>query len=832
MAATSNASSSSFSAPQAFPAPQGQRACARCRRLRRALAGLLLAVACLGLCAAAADGIAPAASPSAPLPAQASASAPPGAVAAPAAASALSRAAQPAVGASASASAAGELRLVYRTVVLPAGRRDVPYGPSSLVSGGVPPYHLEVEGVLPPGLALDAAGVLAGTPTRPGRYPFTLSVEDAAVPPRLTRQPYTLQIGRAPGPARAASAPPAAPAALHALSADETAALADGHRGVPATWQLTADDLAALVPEVADAAPVGELPLDATVPPPETATAAGPTTEQQLAVLTPLLDVEYPTRALFERALDHSRCAYYQAHVAEMALKRGRPVDATCPPRAPTPGASASARRAGEVPLAQFHADLLPPQRRAEVVALAQKVHPMEDAAPLAWTGEGCGCNQPRGNDQVYGFFPYWLGGGAAQAVDFSLFTRIGMMGAVIGDDANLTVPGSWDHGDGRFAREAQRHGTALDLVVYRRDWDALLARPDAQLDTFARTAARNAVAAADLRLDEERDHLAGRLLLPFWRSSRQMYGGITVFFEDSPTEARAQRRFKRFYRAFALALIAEMQSKLRPYRLNFVVPDHRLGDEDGPYGFDDLMEYLETAERAPRQGPTDEAVLQRYHGTTDIEVFYLVLLGEPTSRMKEVLRAKVGETTVLRGHRRVAFLESMVPLQFHARGKAPVPLAPLRRQQLDDDMAYMLWNFGGAAFWPVPVAGQGTGGAVRDVLAENYAPPPSSVRPLCDLVCPNRYPLRLVMQLLLVAVPASLALYAWNCRVRHAAGRRMVLLLWAGVLLTLAVLLVLFSCDPGMLTWRQGNYPFYALIVLLVLGAAYVTFKPRVDAP
>lgn len=62
-------------------------------------------------------------------------------------------------------------------ISVPNGR---PYIRGLIASGGVPPYSWTYSGTLPKGLAIDAAGLLVGTPKdNPGDYPIQLIVVDA-----------------------------------------------------------------------------------------------------------------------------------------------------------------------------------------------------------------------------------------------------------------------------------------------------------------------------------------------------------------------------------------------------------------------------------------------------------------------------------------------------------------------------------------------------------------------------------------------------------------------------------------------------------------------------
>lgn len=63
----------------------------------------------------------------------------------------------------------------------PAGKVKLPYSHALFAFGGVPPYTWAIiAGALQPGLSLDAAtGVISGTPTTSGTFPFTVQITDS-----------------------------------------------------------------------------------------------------------------------------------------------------------------------------------------------------------------------------------------------------------------------------------------------------------------------------------------------------------------------------------------------------------------------------------------------------------------------------------------------------------------------------------------------------------------------------------------------------------------------------------------------------------------------------
>lgn len=765
--------------------------CARCRQLRRVLSAMVvLATVAVALAwrlvwASPPAASAPAAAQANTEPASELASEPASVPPSPAASVASCR---PAADAAQECAAAQDpLQLVVPFAYLPSGHKGKPYRSSVMAEGGRPGYRYRiVDAAPPPGLTLDAQGQLTGTPTSIGVFRFVVGARDSSTPPLEKRQPYLIRIhGQQPAP-RAASQP--APSA----NGDAPALLRQASDNEVIVYQLRKEDVEVLMPDADAGTDASPAPAEAGAAPADSQeTVLDPVLFQWLhEALTSMQGIEYPTQALFERALDAR-----MAQAASAAADR---------PSAP-----------------QCRNCSVPTTLREAIVKAAQRRHDYKLTRPQQWEGGKCGCRLDDLTGELYGFAPFWHEGATPQKMDFSVLTRVGYFALPFDAFGNLPEPLQWSAAHADFIRVAHDHGTGVDLVLHRNRWDALLKLSDERLDHIAREVPRNAVRMIRTPMTGWRATLERNL--PFFAREPLMGDGITVFFDELPTDAdgaAAQRSFQRFFDTFVLALIEEMRRNGEPYALNLVIPAQAMGR--GPFSFAVLAEYIKKAEEPLLEDGQIGKGGVDYRSRTNLTLRFLVPMPDPVTRSKRELRARIEEAPSLHGNDRRVFLRKVIPM-LAADGRD--------MRQLGDDLVYFQDNFAGAAFWPVPPRGTPFGNALNVKLRKVYRQVDASdASPVCRFVCPRRWLLRLAFELLAVVGVVSLGAYALDCRVRRL-GRKYLVFLFAGAVPAIGLGAALLSCDPALAAWRADN-ALLVILVMLVGWGALGSLRRRVERP
>jgi large repetitive protein len=84
--------------------------------------------------------------------------------------------------------------LMITTEALPGGTVGTRYSANVSAAGGVPPYRWSATGSVPPGVSVDEAGAMTGTPTVAGTFNFNVQVRDAAQPEGTSTRAYTIVV--------------------------------------------------------------------------------------------------------------------------------------------------------------------------------------------------------------------------------------------------------------------------------------------------------------------------------------------------------------------------------------------------------------------------------------------------------------------------------------------------------------------------------------------------------------------------------------------------------------------------------------------------------------
>ncbi|QPF73387.1 hypothetical protein G8A07_10975 [Roseateles sp. DAIF2] len=773
---------------------------------------------------------------------------------------------------------------------LPAARTGRAYAVPLYAEGGRMPYLFGLaSGTLPPGLRLDRHGRLCGMPEAQGSYQFGVLLTDADG--RQASQTYLLRVAGAasakPAPATpAASSPPPPPKpaipALRGLDPSRAEVRAESLPPSAIIYRLQAAQLDALLaePEPAEATAAAAPPRAATgsLPPPAPALEPAWTEAQQaqlLQMLAPMLEREYPTRDLFLAALEAQRCR----HSRELLLASARqqvaetPDEATIaricrfrPPPAATPTDSSKKPRktgataAPPVKAAPLKPDqiaweelpdwLLPAALRDWLVLAAQRLVSLQPAQPLDWRAvPDCDCLSENSQGLVYGIYPAWTDlSPPAQAaaeedatpkkktkpapppsiLDFSLLHRISYLGLPFDTDLKLNQPELWSETSTEFIRRAKHYGTQIDFMLYRRDWDFLRTEPDAAREQLVQRMLENVPSQARELIDRPLPGLRARLQawLPGFGKRQHMGDGLSLFFDEIPdagADAKLSQRFAEFYPRFVKALADELrkQEGKRRYALNLAFTEAQLRQVP-PFAIERLFELLKNIEEPLMdEGGRIADEGGDYVSKTNVELRFIVLLPDPSGESKKRLRAWVEQSSGLQGSNRRAVLRSIVPVQF-LPAKDPL--------QLQDDLVYFQDNFAGVGFWPPPLRGQNFTAEEQVRLKTTMVrhPPNEVTMNICAFVCQQRWPLRVVFEMLLLAGATIWIALQLNCDWRARWGRYALLAGIPPFLLGAALL----HCDPALRALRDGNAQLILLIAIPVLVALWVLLKPKVEKP
>lgn len=282
--------------------------------------------------------------------------------------------------------------------------------------------------------------------------------------------------------------------------------------------------------------------------------------------------------------------------------------------------------------------------------------------------------------------------------------TRIGYYGLWFDDQGNIPFAKRWSELKADFIHAARAHGNKVDLVIYRNDWSSW-SSPDKPQNTAAFTSlAENIVKLLDIPLNDLSSRARPYLTLGL-SAAPVMGDGITLYFEDYPQDSESVAAF----RLFLDTLARKLHSSERGRSLNIMLRSRDMGR--GIFGYQQLLEHLHHIEGQ------------------DLHILYLVLIEEPGSDDKKLLRLTIENS--LHGKQRQRLLRHVVTvLTFDGHN----------RNQLRDDIVYAKDNFGGIGFWGQ--SGDASAMMIGKTLRTDYTDPQSTRSKLkavlCKLACPR----------------------------------------------------------------------------------------------
>ena len=97
-----------------------------------------------------------------------------------------------------------------------------------------------------------------------------------------------------------------------------------------------------------------------------------------------------------------------------------------------------------------------------------------------------------------------------------------------------------------------------------------------------------------------------------------------------------------------------------------------------------------------------------------------------------------------------------------------------------------------------------------------------------CDFICPNRWLFRTALDILVVVLALFGILYLISCRFRnfYNSSRKSFWILMGILLLFIGLGLSLLYCDPYYKNLREGNWPLFIVIAIVIGMTVWQYFK------
>jgi hypothetical protein len=459
-----------------------------------------------------------------------------------------------------------------------------------------------------------------------------------------------------------------------------------------------------------------------------------------------------------------------------------------------------------------------------ELSGMASVKDPTVDT-PVRWSGCGSGCvierEGARGvQDVLYGFYPFWgVGkppdeaaagseqtgpesdgsvkeGMAVTSPAFDILSRIGYFAFQLDDQGEITGDDRVDPSDEHFYDVAHRHGTRVDMVLYKDDWESVEG-DRAEKELFFSKARESIREKLQTKSEARLPHMLPYLTLSL--SERPpVWDGVTLYFRSLPEQDAD------LFHSFIEDLRNDIQEIGEDVYINLMLSFREFGS--GIYQYQHLCKLVWGKSCDPEErGDADK----------DYVDLFIILLEEPTTETKKILRREIEDN--FKGVQRRDMLGKIVPV-----------ISPLRHDkdfrgpyvQFEDDLIYFQWNFAGVGFWPLITRDQDDFDDIQEKMVDVFEDPErlgmlgalasTYVPQLCDFACPNRWWVQIAFDIVVLSWVA-LWVFALSC----SCGRTINWFVWGSGLAALGIGLVSLTCDP---LWRGIDVYVLVGIVLIIV--------------
>ena len=304
------------------------------------------------------------------------------------------------------------------------------------------------------------------------------------------------------------------------------------------------------------------------------------------------------------------------------------------------------------------------------------------------------------------------------------------------------------------------------------------------------------------------------------------MGDGLTIYFDE--VEKADPVKFAAFFDRFMKSIIDKMQDESqvhlrRGYVLNVVIPDYLL-NKIPAYEFRKLFSYLVKTAGLTMKDDRIEQNYEEAQKTSKIFLRYLILLSEPTTDSKKILRkmTESNQETALKGNNRDFFLSSLVPV---------ISYGGVDARQFKDDLIYFNRNFGGVGLWRMPLRMEdpNPGMKIYQALDEVFVSSTESAftQKLCLIVCTNRWWFRLGMAIAFFIGVVAWGLRLWDCR-NWVQSQQYFWGLMAGGIVTMLPLTAVLICDPYLSILWERVWSAKSIGIIAGALAAYSIWQAR----